>query len=178
MSLRTTDRSRIDGIGTSYISFHSGTCCAAARQLIVAKLQQYADIGSQLAAIPATFRWGPTRWPVHWCELLEPKELVADCGVHAQLAAELLWAAGVEFRRGRAAIQAGVRSVAHWTATWSDADASCAWLGDDVVHHEVLEVGDRWWDATEARWFSGPGAALVAGIVVGVRVDGEDWQTV
>lgn len=177
MTLHATDRSRIDEIGTSYIAFHDEPCCVEARQLILAALQQYPDVGSQLAAIPATFRWGPTRWPVHWCELLEPEELVADCGVHAQLAAELLWAAGVPFRRGRAAIRAGETSVAHWQATWAEGDASCAWLGDDVVHHEVVKVGDRWWDATEARWFTGPGAALVAGIVVAVREDGGDWQS-
>lgn len=178
MTLETTDRSRIDGIGLSCIGYHDGPCCAEARQLILAKLQQYPDLGSQLAAIPATFRWGPTRWPVRWCELLAPNELVADCGVHAQLASELLWLAGVPHTRGRAAIRAGATSVAHWSATWGEADASDAWLGDDVVHHEVVKVGDRWWDATEARWFSGPGAALVAGIVVAVREDGGDWVTV
>ncbi|HVF04237.1 MAG TPA: hypothetical protein VNA20_05300 [Frankiaceae bacterium] len=177
MSLDTTDRSRIDQIPISWLLYHEGqTCCLESRQLIVAKFQQYPDVGSQLAAIPATFRWGPTRWPAYWCDLLEPKELVADCGVHANLASELLWAAGIEHKRGRAAIAAGRTSVAHWNATWNEADASDAWLGEDVVHHEVVKVGDRWWDATEARWFSGPGAALVAGIVVAVREADGEWE--
>ena len=178
MTLNVTDRARIDAIPLSRVAYHAGRCCVESRQLILAKLQQYPDVGSQLAAIPATFRWGPTRWPVHWCELARRSEPVADCGVHAVLASELLTAAGIEHVRGRAAIAAGRIAAAHWTATWDDADADCAWIGPDVVHHEVLRVGDRWWDATEARWFSGPGDALVAGIVVAVRADGEDWEHV
>ena len=177
MTLRVEDRARIDAIPVSYICYHEGACCLEARQLIIAKLQQYPDIGSQLAAIPATFRWGPTKWPAYWCELAEPKELVGDCGVHGDLASALLWLAGISHSRGRAAIAPSEHAYPHWNASWGEAEASCAWLGPDVVHHEVVRVGDRWWDPTEARWFTGPGAALVAGIVVAVRADGEDWQT-
>jgi hypothetical protein len=177
MTLATTDRSRIDEIPVSHLAFHDGGCCAETRQLILARLQQYPDVGSQLAAVPATFRWGPTRWPAYWCDLLRKKELVADCGVHAELASALLWDAGIEHARGRAAIHAGQVATAHWNAGWTCEGASCAWIGEEIVHHEVLRVGDRWWDATEARWFGGPGAALIAGLVVAVRAEGEDWQT-
>lgn len=175
-TLDTTDRARIDEIPISRIAFHDGGCCVETRQLILAKLQQYPDMGSQLAAIPATFPWGPTRWPTYWCELTRRKDPVADCGVHAELASALLWDAGVEHSRGRAAIAAGEVATAHWNATWTGEGASPDWIGPDVVHHEVIRVGDRWWDPTEARWFKGPGSALVAGTVLAVRADGEDWQ--
>lgn len=177
MTLRQEDQTRIDAIPVSHIAYHEGACCLESRQLIIAKLQQYPDIGSQLAAIPATFRWGPTRWPAYWCELLKPKDLVGDCGVHGDLASALLYAAGVEHDRGRAAIAPSEHSHPHWDATWNEAEASPAWLGPHVVHHEVLRIGDRWWDPTEARWFSGPGAALVAGIVMAVRTADGEWET-
>ncbi len=176
-TLRQEDQSRIDAIPVSRIAYHEGPCCVESRQLIIAKLQQYPDVGSQLAAIPATFRWGPTRWPAYWCELAKQKEPVADCGVHGDLAGGLLTALGIEHARGRAAIAPSPHAYEHWLASWGEAEASDAWLGPDVVHHEVLRVGDRWWDPTEARWFSGPGAALVAGVVVAVREDGGDWLT-
>jgi hypothetical protein len=171
------DRARIDAIPLSRIGFHDRPCCAEARLLVLARLRQYPDIGSQLAAIPATFRWGPTRWPAYWCELARPKEPVGDCGVHGDLASQLLSIAGIEHVRGRAAIAPGPLAAAHWDATWQEADASPQWIGPRVVHHEVVRVGDRWWDPTEARWFSGPGAALVAGIVVAVRDDDGPWVT-
>ncbi len=175
MTLQHVDRERIDTIPLSRIAYHEGPCCLEARRLIMAKLQQYPDIGSQLAAIPATFRWGPTRWPVHWCELDRSEEPVGDCGVHGDLAGALLTDAGIPHARGRAAIAPGSLSTAHWEATWTEAEASPQWIGPDVVHHEVVRVGDRWWDPTEARWFTGPGAALVAGTVVAVREDQGDW---
>lgn len=177
MTLHPTDRARIDAIPMSWLAYHSESgCCVEARQLVIAKLQQYPDVGSQLAAIPVTFRWGPTRWPAYWCEIDRGKEPVADCGVHGELASILLTAAGIEHVRGRAAIAPSPLATAHWSATWGEADASAEWVGDAVVHHEVVRVGDRWWDATEARWFSGPGAALVAGTVVAVRPDGGAWE--
>lgn len=176
MTLAPHDRTRIDTIPLSRIAYHAGHCCTETRRLVLAKLQQYPDVGSQLAAIPATFRWGPTRWPLHWCELGRGKDPVGDCGVHGVLASALLTDAGIPHARGRAAIAPGPLAAAHWEATWAEEEASCQWIGPDVVHHEVVRVGDRWWDPTEARWFSGPGAALVAGIVVAVRSEDGDWE--
>lgn len=176
MTFSDTDRARIDAIPLSWVSYHEGPCCVESHRLVLAKLQQYPDVGSQLSAIPMAFRWGPTRWPAYWCELTKPKEPVGDCGVHGQLASELLRAAGIEHTRGRAAIAAGPLATTHWDANWSEEEASNAWIGREIVHHEVVRVGDRWWDPTEARWFAGPGTALVAGIVVAVRDDTGEWQ--
>uniref|UniRef100_UPI003C7D27E5 hypothetical protein n=1 Tax=unclassified Streptomyces TaxID=2593676 RepID=UPI003C7D27E5 len=109
-------------------------------------------------------------------DLAQTDELVGDCGVHADLAGELLTLAGVPYTRGRAALRPTVHAAPHWRSTWSESDADDTWIGDDVVHHEVLRIGARWWDPTEACWFAGQGSHVLAGQVVAVREEGADWQ--
>ncbi|WP_030753054.1 hypothetical protein [Streptomyces sp. NRRL S-31] len=174
--LSDQDRQRIDSIGLSRISHHGDLCCAEARYLVLRRFERWADTGDRLAAVPLLVRWAPTRWPLTWCRLAEPDEWAGDCGVHADLAGELLTLAGVAYARGRAAIEPYPRAVPHWRATWSASDADDTWIGDDVVHHEVLRIGARWWDPTEARWFTGAGAHLLAGRVAAVRTEGADWS--
>lgn len=175
-ALSEQDRQRIDSIGLSRISHHGDLCCREARRFVLRRFEGWVDTGSRLAAIPLLVSWGPTRWPVSWCRLAEPDKWVGDCGVHADLAGELLTLAGVPYARGRAAIKPPAYAVPHWRSTWSASDANDVWIGDDVVHHEVLRIGERWWDPTEARWFAGPGAHVLAGYVAAVRVEGADWQ--
>ncbi|MFI1956246.1 hypothetical protein ACH437_31145 [Streptomyces xinghaiensis] len=176
LAFSSGDRRRIDSIGLSRISYHSGACCSEGRSFVLRRFDRWFDMGSRLAAIPLVVAWGPTRWPTHWCRLAESDELVGDCGVHADLAGELLTLAGVPYARGRAALRPTVHAAPHWRSTWSESDADDTWIGDDVVHHEVLRIGARWWDPTEARWFAGPGSHVLAGQVVAVREEGTDWQ--
>ncbi len=49
------------------------------------------------------------------------------------------------------------------------------WIGSRLAYHEVLEVGERMWDPSEARWFDGVGDSVVAGRVVAVRYFAGDW---
>ncbi|MFG3490033.1 hypothetical protein [Streptomyces sp. NPDC047972] len=170
------DRRRLDSIGLSRISHHGDVCCSEGRSFILLRFDRWVDTGSRLAAIPLVVAWGPTRWPIYWCGLAEPEELVGDCGVHADLAGELLTLAGVPYARGRAALRPTAHAAPHWRSTWSESDADDTWIGDDVVHHEVLRIGARWWDPTEARWFAGPGSHVLAGQVVAVREEGANWQ--
>jgi hypothetical protein len=176
------DLRRIDGIGLSVISTHNsahnGTgaapCCTIAKALVLRRFTPYADLGSQLAAVPLLIEWGPVSWPMHWCAL-DAEHAVGDCGVHADVAAELLTAAGTGFVRARAALRVRPEAVAHWRARWHASEASDRWIGDAVVHHEVIRVDDRWWDPTEASWFAGAGADLADGRVVAVRDEYGPW---
>lgn len=175
MTLEQVDRSRIDSIGVSRISDHVRRCCGDARHLLLARLLGHPDLGSRMAAVPSLVRWGPTHWPHHWCELMRPASLVGDCGVHADLVSILLSQAGIAHERGRAAIKPSGHAVRHWSATWSEAECSDRWISAAACHHEVVRVGTRWWDPTEARWFSGAGAHLQGGRVLAVRTEGGTW---
>lgn len=176
MTLDARDRARLDAIGVSRIARHGDACCGDARLLLLARLHCHPDLGSQMAAVPSLVRWGPTPWPHHWCELMRPSELVGDCGVHADLASTLLTRAGIAHERGRAAIAPSGPAVSHWSAAWGDARCSDRWISPVACHHEVIKVGSRWWDPTEARWFAGAGAHLESGRVIAVRTEGGQWS--
>jgi hypothetical protein len=176
MTLLDSDLARFDLIGLSHVTSHERTCCGAVRHQIFAQLGQQQDLGSALAAVSDLIPWGPVRWPIHWCELLTDDGLVGDCGVHADVTSRLLTSHLVSHVRGRAALLALPLTLAHWRATWREADVSTAWIGQSSVHHEVIRVGDRWWDPSEARWFPGAGAHVISGRVVALREEDGSWQ--
>lgn len=171
-----TELKRFDRIGLSQVASHAKACCRMVRHGVFAQLTHYGDMGTALAAVPALLPWGPVQWPAHWCDLTDHDELVGDCGVHADVAAALLTRQDIPHARGRAAVLTTPHAPAHWRATWNEVQASDAWIGRTVVHHEVLRVGNRWWDPSEARWFSGAGGHLGSGRVLAVREEGGQWQ--
>jgi len=170
------DRERIDAIPLSIIAAHPDHCCADGRQALLRRLGRYPELGSRLAAVPVLLPWGPVRWPAHWCEVMGTGGAVGDCGVHADVGSALLTEAGVPHRRGRVALAAEGRAIAHWRAGWQQAECPAPWIGSRIVHHEVLRVGDRWWDPSGACWFDGAGAWLASGPVVAVRLEGGHWE--
>ena len=178
--MREGDRERIDAIALSIIGHHGAACCRHARRMLLARLTCHPDVMSQVAAVPELVRWGPTRWPQHWCELtrLDDGDLTGDCGVHAALVGALLEQAGQPHVRGRAAIRAGSSFTEHWRAQWRDADAATQWVDGELVNHEVVRIAGRWWDPTEARWFDGVGASLASGRVVALREEQGAWSSI
>lgn len=160
-----------DMIETSYLGHHGQGCCAWARHQLIAGLVAEESVGSALAAIPGRVLWAPTTWPAYWCDV----DRTGDCGVHAVLASEVLDARGVPHDRGRAIVRVSPHVVAGWRASWDEANVASTWMSGAFAHHEILRIGDRWWDPTEARWFTGPGSALIAGRVVAVRTHDGDW---
>ncbi|MEV8020387.1 hypothetical protein AB0O76_29420 [Streptomyces sp. NPDC086554] len=170
------DLKQFDGIGLSRMASHAKQCCQAVRHGVFARLTQYADVGAALASVPVLIRWGPVRWPAHWCDLAHQDELRGDCGVHADVAASILAREAIPYSRGRAALLTAPLAAAHWRASWNEAQSSDAWIGRTVVHHEVLRVGNRWWDPSEARWFAGAGVHLASGRVLAIREEDGPWQ--
>ncbi|MFJ9420221.1 hypothetical protein ACIRPT_39635 [Streptomyces sp. NPDC101227] len=176
MSGLSTDLKRFDRIGLSRVGIHPTACCQMVRHSVFAQLMHFGDTGTALAAVPGLFRWGPVQWPAHWCDLVDHGELVGDCGVHADVAAALLTLKSVPHIRARAAVATPPMAPAHWRAVWNEAQACDAWLGRSSVHHEVIRIGDRWWDPSDARWFSGPGGHTGSGHVLALREEGGQWQ--
>ena len=172
-----SDLDQIESIPISYLGRHPGHCCEDSRRLLVGRLLAEGEIGSALATIPQLVVWGPTAWPAYWCDFqLGKGELRGDCGVHAVLASEVLNHLGVPYRRGRAAIVPDPGVADHWRARWVHANVPEPWITQTAVHHEVLAVADGWWDPTEARWFRGAAARLLAGWVAAVREEGGAWM--
>ncbi|NUT48023.1 MAG: hypothetical protein HOV94_12045 [Saccharothrix sp.] len=100
------------------------------------------------------FRWGPSAWPVAWCDL--PRAGVVDCGVFADVSAVVLAARGVECTRLQLVEAAEPAQTALWRARWARAACPDAWiLSDRAVYHEALVVrtdaGELLFDPTELR---------------------------
>jgi hypothetical protein len=164
----------LEKIPLSTISSHDDHCCKDAFGLIWIKLIRAGSLEQALAFLPVLIPWGPTIWPSFWCQFSGNRPS-GDCGVHAQLASLLFDYFHVLHKRGRAAVRPNELVAAHWRATWSAAAAQQEWLGEQLVHHEVILVGEKWWDPTEACWFDGVGATLHSGRIVGTQIFGEAW---
>jgi hypothetical protein len=79
-----------------HLSHHGEACCDVAREWIVAMDFAQLNGGDRLSGprwLRQKYEWGPSPWPMHWCELVERK--VIDCGAHAALAHEAFTARGV-----------------------------------------------------------------------------------
>jgi hypothetical protein len=172
------DLEHLSHISLSTIAAHAGNCCNVGQAALLNRLVSGATVAACLAAIPQVVQWTPTVWPVHWCELRHGPGYLGDCGVHADLAGWILRSHGIDHQRCRAALRPYSNVKDHWTATWAETQASGAWIASELVHHEVLRVGDRFWDPTEACWFDGAGSYLSAGVVLATKQGGCPWKLV
>ena len=76
-----------------------GACCARARDWLVAtsRSMDFASTDGFMLSAPRwlthRFGWGPTRWPISWCEAVRQKTI--DCGIFAAFAREIFSAKGL-----------------------------------------------------------------------------------
>src|SRR3712207_2487200 len=73
----------------SAIQHHGRPCCRLAREWVFATDFSQLNGESLLTGprwIRHKYKWGPSKWPIHWCEAVEQKTL--DCGALASLAHE------------------------------------------------------------------------------------------
>src|SRR4028118_555309 len=78
--------------------------------------------------------WGPSSWPMHWCEVVERK--VIDCGAHAALAQEAFTARGVTAFRAQFVQRYSEDAASQWRTKWGADKVSDHWISDDVIYHE------------------------------------------
>ncbi len=162
----------------SCFSHHGEACCEVAREWIVAN--DYAQLnGGDLLTGPRWLRqkyeWGPSAWPMHWCDVVERK--VIDCGAHAALAQEAFAARGVTAFRAQFVQRYSADATAQWRKKWGDEEVSDHWLTDDDIYHEgnALLVGEdevKLWDAS-AGWWINPRQSGGSGSLVAVRIFAE-----
>jgi hypothetical protein len=157
---------------TSCISHHNAECCRLAREWMLSMDYSQLNAGNPLTGprwLRLKFKWGPSSWPIYWCEAVEEKTL--DCGALAALAQELFVARGVRCFPAQFIQQYTEQSARHWYKKWEGDESSVQWIKEDLIYHEGCAIVARddeikVWDPTASWWvnpkqFGGYGGVLV-----------------
>jgi hypothetical protein len=161
----------------SALAHHGEGCCDVAREWVLA--MDFAQLnGSDLASGPRwmrqKYKWGPTAWPIHWCDAVSRDTL--DCGAHAALAQEAFTARGLTSFPAQFVQQYSKDATSQWLKKWTDDDVSCHWIDGDVIYHEgvaLLVDGDeeiKLWDASAGWWINPRQQPQGYGSLLAVRV--------
>ena len=159
----------------STLQHHGKACCDVAREWLLGIDR------SQLAGAPVQtgprwlrhrFRWGPSPWPLHWCEAVVRKRL--DCGAHAAMAHAIFSARGVQSFPAQFVQRYSPDAIRHWADNWLADDVEPSWLDGELIYHEgcaVIAPGQRvkLWDAS-AGWWIDPERSDGYGSLLAVRV--------
>jgi len=151
---------RLQNFPLSWLSHHGDSCCEVARQWIVA--MDFAQLnGSDRLSGPrwlrARYEWGPSPWPMHWCELVDRK--VIDCGAHSALAHEAFVGRGVTAFRAQFIQSYSPDAQAQWRSKWDAEQVSDHWIGEGVIYHEgnAILLGEdevKLWDSSAGHWLN------------------------
>lgn len=148
-------------------------CCRGARAWFLAMSRSLWRGQGAPAWIGRHYEWGPTCWPIHWCEAVGAKALC--CGAQAALGVEAFRARGLDAVPVQLVQRFGEHDAAHWRGKWVAGGASPAWLGDGLVYHEACAVLDggraRVWDPTASMWAS-PEEVRGYGSIAAIRIGG------
>ncbi len=163
----------------SCLSHHGDACCEVAREWIVANDFAQLNGGDPLTGprwLRQRYEWGPSAWPMHWCDVVERK--VIDCGAHAALAHEAFLARGLTAFRAQFIQRYSADATSQWRKKWGDEQVSDHWLTDDLIYHEgnALFVGDdevKLWDASAGWWINHRQQTSGYGSLVAVRIFAE-----
>lgn len=121
-----------------------GVCCARARGWLVATSRSldFASTDGFLLSGPRwlthRYEWGPTRWPLSWCEAVRQKAI--DCGVFAAFAREIFAAKGLAVYQGQVLRAHAKECTTHWRAKWAQMPGAFNWIDDGIVYHEIIAV--------------------------------------
>ena len=158
-------------IPASVVQDHGERCCRIARGWFFAMDHAHLSAGDVLLGprwIRARYKWGPTRWPLYWCEAMNLKTL--DCGALAALAVAAYQSRGVRCYTTQLVQRYSKHDARNWLRNWKEGEASINWIKDDLVYHEACAMVSaqneiRIWDPTASWWvnpkqFAGYGAVL------------------
>jgi len=144
----------------SELGHHGQACCEVARHWILQMDLAQLNGGNRLSGprwLRARYEWGPSPWPMHWCELVERN--VIDCGAHSALAHAAFEARGVRAFRAQFIQRYNRDAQAQWRTRWGAEQVSDHWIGDDVIYHEgngILLGKDevKLWDSSAGSWLN------------------------
>jgi hypothetical protein len=150
---------------------HGKQCCSIAREWIFST--DYSQLNGEHPLtgprwIRQKYTWGPSRWPISWCEAVEQKTL--DCGALAAISHEVFTTRGVVSYPAQFIQQYSEDSTHHWRKKWDGKEVATHWIKEDLIYHEgcAVTVRDneiRIWDSSAGWWvnpkqFGGYGGML------------------
>ena len=166
----------------SEICDHGEQCCAVAREWFFAMDLSHTPAREPLTGprwIRQRVAWGPSHWPLFWCEAIAAKTL--DCGALAALAKYAFRARGIEAHPLQLIQQFTQADAGHWACSWQRAEVAPTWIRNDLVYHEACAVvirkrEIRIWDPTASWWMNpkhvnGYSGALALRLLVESNVD-------
>jgi hypothetical protein len=144
----------------SEICDHGQQCCAVAREWFFAMDRSHTPASEPLTGprwIRQRVAWGPSHWPLFWCQAMATKTL--DCGALAALAKNAFRARGLQSHTVQLIQQFTTSDGGHWACSWERAEVAPTWIRDDLVYHEACAVvaADheiRIWDPTASWWMN------------------------
>ncbi|HEY8591766.1 MAG TPA: hypothetical protein VIL42_02745 [Sphingomicrobium sp.] len=159
----------------SRLSHHGDRCCEMARQWVVA--MDFAQLnGASVESGPRwlreKYKWGPSPWPMHWCDVVERDTI--DCGAHAALALEVFAARGLAAFPAQLVQKYSKEATDQWRGSWEAEEVSCHWLDGEHIYHEATAVlvgtGElKVWDGSAGSWVN-PRQRGGYGSVLSIRV--------
>jgi hypothetical protein len=144
----------------SLLVHHGKSCCRIAREWIFST--DYSQLNGEHSVtgprwLRLKFAWGPSSWPLSWCEAVEQKTL--DCGALAAVTQEIYTARGVKSYPAQLIQQYSETSSRHWQKNWEGKNIDSHWIDKEVIYHEGCAVATegneiKIWDATASWWVS------------------------
>ncbi len=103
------------------------------------------------------YTWGPSPWPIHWCEAVKSKHI--DCGLFRAFALKIFEAKGVQAFAAQVLRFQPECMTKHWQVRWANASQSFPWASESYVYHEVCAIKQEddsveIYDPTDAQWLS------------------------
>jgi hypothetical protein len=159
----------------SVISHHGGQCCRIAREWVLSTDYSQLNAGNSLTGprwLRQKYNWGPSSWPIHWCEAVEQKSL--DCGALAAMAQEVFVSRGVRNYPAQLIQQYTEVATRQWHKKWVNDEISTHWIKQDLIYHEACAVvvkdnEIKLWDPS-AGWWIKPEESRGYGGLLAIRV--------
>lgn len=164
----------------SQISHHGRICCEIAREWLTGTDRSELGSASVLSGprwLRQKFKWGPSSFPIYWCEAVRKKTL--DCGALAALAEEIYKNRGVRVLRAQMVQRFSDVATSQWSCSWNDGE-TLAWTNRDLIYHEgcavVIRPGEvKIWDAS-AGWWTDPRSNDGYGSLLALRIAGGPYR--
>lgn len=154
---------------------HKEACCVGAQAWFHAMARSASALEPGPPAwIRERWRWGPTNWPLYWCDAIRTSTL--DCGALAALACAAFATEAGSVYRVQLVERFDETAVRNWNGVWPDKVRTLRWTWQDLTYHEVAAIEDahhliRIWDPTDNCWLEekqadGYGSAVAARVLV------------
>ncbi len=165
-----------EGLTYSRIAQHDAACCVLAREWMIAF--DFAQLnGGELTSGPrwlrARYEWGPSEWPIYWCDAVNRKTL--DCGALAWMAYEIFTARGLLSLPAQFVQRYNHDATSEWAHKWAKKGMLAPWIDGELIYHEgaALLMGPediKLFDPSAGWWLNLPTKAAGYGSLVAVRL--------